>query len=105
LTDLHEILAAIIRSMLVDEALANDLKGRIQEMQERKERLEDRASKRRQVARDVMIEMGIKKLPDERKRQRPCASAVLPPFPRIAGPKSPLQNGRIKRALRPRFTR
>lgn len=62
LTDLHDIVAAIIRSMLYDDALASGLKSRIKEMQERLERLEDRASKRRQIARDVMGEVGIKKL-------------------------------------------
>jgi len=62
LTDLHEIIAAIIRSALADEALATGLKSRIADMQERLDRLQDRASKRRQVAKDVMIDLDIKKI-------------------------------------------
>ena len=62
LTDLHEIITAIIRSALADEALATGLKGRIAEMQERLDRLQDRASKRRQIAKDVMVELDLKKI-------------------------------------------
>ena len=62
LTDLHGIIAAIIRSALADEALATGLKGRIADMQERLDRLQDRAFKRRQVAKDVMIDLDLKKI-------------------------------------------
>ena len=62
LTDLHEILMAVIRAALADQALATGLKGRIAEMQGRLDCLEDRASKRRQIAKDVMVELDLKKL-------------------------------------------
>ena len=62
LTDLHEIVTAIIRSALADEALATGLKCRIAEMEDRLDRLQDRASKRRQIAKDVMVELDLKKL-------------------------------------------
>jgi hypothetical protein len=62
LTDIHEILSAVIRAALADEALAQGLKLRIAEMEERLARLRDRASKRRQIARDVMVELDLKKL-------------------------------------------
>jgi hypothetical protein len=62
LTDLHEIVAAILRSAAIDESLAKGLRGRMAELEERLGRLEDRASVRRQIARDVMVEANIKKI-------------------------------------------
>src|ERR1700686_960669 len=62
LTDVHEILQAVIRAALADEALATGLKCRISDMQGRLDRLQDRAAKRRQIAKDVMVELDLKKL-------------------------------------------
>src|SRR5262245_10470959 len=62
LTDLHEIIAAIVRAALTDDALATGLKGRIAEMQGRLERLQDSAVKRRQIARDVMVELDLTRI-------------------------------------------
>jgi hypothetical protein len=79
LTDLHEILAAIVRAALADEALATGLKGRIAEMQERLERLQERATKRRQIVKDTMVELDLKKLtaPDFSVSIRPGMPALL----------------------------
>lgn len=79
LTNLHEIVQAVIRSALADEALARGLKGRIAEMEDRLERLQDRASKRRQIAKDVMVELDLKKItaPDFTVSIRPGLPALM----------------------------
>jgi Siphovirus Gp157 len=79
LTDLREILTAIIRAALTDEALAAGLKGRIAEMEDRLGRLQDRATKRRQIAKDVMVELDLKKLtaPDFTASIRPGMPALM----------------------------
>jgi hypothetical protein len=79
LTDLHEIVAAIVRAALADEALATGLKGRIAEMQDRLERLQDCAAKRRQIAKDVMVELDVKKItaPDFTVSVRPGMPSLL----------------------------
>lgn len=62
LTDTHEILMAVIRAALADEAMAAGLKCRLSDMQGRVERLQDRAAKRRTIAKDVMVELDLKTL-------------------------------------------
>src|SRR5664280_2219821 len=62
LTELHEIVQAVIRAALTDEALARGLKCRIADMQDRLTRLADRASKRRQIAKEAMLELDLKKI-------------------------------------------
>src|SRR4026209_958961 len=79
LTDLHEVIAAIVRAALADEALATGLKARLAEMQDRLERLQDCAAKRRQIAKDVMVELNLKKItaPDFTISVRPGIPALL----------------------------
>ena len=62
ITDLHEMIAAVIRSALVDEALHAGLRFRVDDMRERLSRLELRASKKRQLALEAMTEVGLTKL-------------------------------------------
>ena len=62
LTDIHEVLAAIVRSALLDEALAEGLKGHIQLLQGRLQRLTERGAERRRIARDAMVEVDIRKI-------------------------------------------
>src|SRR6476646_6860920 len=62
ITDLHEMIAAVIRSALVDEALQAGLRIRLDDMRERLSRFELRASKKRQLALEAMSEAGLSKL-------------------------------------------
>jgi hypothetical protein len=79
LTDLHEVVAAVVRSALFDEALAEGLKGYIQLMQCRLQRLTERAEARRQIARDAMLEVNVKKItaPDFTASIRPGSPALV----------------------------
>jgi Siphovirus Gp157 len=62
ITNLHEMIAAVIRSALVDEALHAGLRFRLEDMRERLSRLELRASKKRQLALEAMTEVGLTRL-------------------------------------------
>ena len=62
ITDLHEMIAAVIRSALVDEALCAGLRLRADEMKQRLSRLDERAAKKRALALEAMTEVGLSKL-------------------------------------------
>ena len=62
MTNLTEVLAAVLRSQLEDLALARGLRERIAEMQTRLARLEGRAQKKRKLARSVMEQAELRKL-------------------------------------------
>jgi len=79
LTDLNEIVAAVVRSALVDEALAEGLKGHIQLLEERLRRLVERAEAQRRIARDAMAEVDLKRVaaPDFTVSLRPGSPALV----------------------------
>jgi hypothetical protein len=79
LTDLHEVVAAVVRSALVDEALSEGLKGHIEILQGRLRRLTERADGRRQMARDAMLEVDLRKIvaPDFTISVRPGSPALV----------------------------
>jgi len=62
ITDLHEMIAAVIRSALVDEALQLGLRSRLDDMKQRLGRVELRCEKKRQLALEAMSEVGLRKL-------------------------------------------
>lgn len=51
-----------MRAALADEAMASGLECRLADMQDRLNRLQDRAAKRRQIVKDAMVELDLKKL-------------------------------------------
>ena len=79
LTDLPEILAGVIRSALIDQALILGLRERIEEMKFRLERIEMRGTKKRQLALDAMQEAGLSKLeqPDFTASTRPGTPSLI----------------------------
>jgi len=56
------MIAAVIRSALVDEALHSGLRSRLDDMRERLSRLELRANKKRELALEAITEAGLSKL-------------------------------------------
>jgi len=62
LTDLHELLAAIVRAALDDEAMAEALGNRADDMVARRVRLDARAQRRRNIVKAAMDEAGLNKL-------------------------------------------
>jgi hypothetical protein len=87
ITNLHEMIAAVIRSALVDEALQMGLRTRLEEMRQRLDRLEDRGAKKRQLALEAMCEVGLKKL--EQPDFTASARAGLPPLVIVDEPDIP----------------
>jgi hypothetical protein len=61
-TNLHELIAEIIRSALIDEALQAGLRSRLEDMKQQLSRLEERGDKKRLLALDAMSEVGLRKL-------------------------------------------
>ena len=62
LSGLPELLMAIVRSSLLDDAFASGLKIRVSEMKERLDRLVDRSSRKRELVCEAMIRSGLSKL-------------------------------------------
>ena len=61
-TDLHEAIGEVVRSALEDEAMLAGLKGRLEDLRERLDRIRTRGEKKRQVALAVMEDTGVEKL-------------------------------------------
>ncbi len=62
LSNLPEMIGAVVRSELEDKALAKGLRGRIAEMEERLGRFEARAGKKREMAREAMEQADLQKI-------------------------------------------
>lgn len=62
ISNLPEAIEAVIRSSLDDEAFINGLKGRLDDLQVRLERLKDRYEKKRALARWAMLQADLEKI-------------------------------------------
>ena len=79
ITDLHEMIAEVVRSALADQAMVAGLKLRLDDMKSRLARLEERGRKKRLLALDALVEADIKKLmqPDLTVSVRPGSQALV----------------------------
>jgi hypothetical protein len=62
MTNLHEMIAAVVRSRLDDLAFASAVRARISDMQARLARFEERADKKKEVITHVMDRAALKKI-------------------------------------------
>ena len=62
ITDLREMLAEVVRSALVDEALAKGLSTRLADMKERLQRFDERAKTKRSLVRQAMTDANLARL-------------------------------------------
>ena len=62
LTNLNEMLGAVVRSHLDDMAIVDALKSRVADMQDRLSRISKRADKKREIVTSVMEQADLKKL-------------------------------------------
>ncbi len=62
LTNLNEMLGAVVRSHLDDIAMVDALKSRVDDMQDRLSRISKRAKKKRELVTSVMEQADLKKL-------------------------------------------
>lgn len=79
MTDLAEMLAAVVRSHLDDVSMANALKERISTMQTRLSRLEERSRRKRELVASTMQRANVKKIcePDFTASLRNTPPAVI----------------------------
>ena len=79
ITDLQEMIAAVIRSALVDEALQVGLRARLEDMRARLARLDDRGIRKRELALHAMTEVGLARIqqPDFTASTRPGSPGLV----------------------------
>jgi hypothetical protein len=81
ISDLPELLAAIVRSSLEDRSLAAAIKERVTALRDRLARIEAREEKKRAIVRDAMEEAGLTRLTDAdctvALRQAPASLSVM----------------------------
>ncbi len=78
-TDLHQVVASVVRSALVDDAMAEGIKSHITALRDRQQKLHERALARREIAREAMLEVELKKIsaPDFTISLRPGSASVV----------------------------